>query len=735
MRRGRDAFGPGFIGVVLVLFLSATFVVSGQEAGPSDASINYNQYYRFPFSFGVDYANFFPTTELDASYRITNVGGNLRWPIPGLPLVQPELLGGATLFDSRDAAQPDRWDHTHGFAAAGLAVSHRLGKVLELGGRLYGGYSLATFPNVRTGESLTSPSLVAGAGLHIGLSPFFNFTIDLRPGLRYYRSQSALTKYDGVYWGVGASLNLRLGSDPDGGRELIRDIRFGEPQIEPLFAAMQSYYAENPVGSVTITNTADHALEAVEVSFFQRGFMDGPTPAALFEELGAGESREVAFPAVFNDEVFQIEGVTPLTGELTVAYQSRGRAAEQQTSVTYDLHDKTALTWDDDRKMGAFITPADSAIRNFASQIQAAGSEDEVGAVSEELQFAMQAYHAMGVRGMFYQPDPTSPFTQVQENTFMVDSVSLPRDTVVRQAGDCDDLTALYATILETVGVETAFVTTPGHIFVGVNTTVPAAEHGKVHPDPGMVMLVDGETWVLVEITLLGEGDFMEAWTTGMREFQAYRDDPEQRGFYETREAQQVYRPVGLRATERRIDLNQAEEMRARFVEDRDRLAGILLSEFRSRAEERGRGRDWQRYGIMAARFEQFAAAERAFTQAGTSPGGSPVEAQINIGSMYYLQEQYADALAAFTRAQELVNAAVDRGERVPRRTEVTLLLNLSKAHYELEQFEEAQSVYEQASRVDAGLAREYSYLAQVSSEGQARAAESGADILFLGDE
>ena len=659
-------------------------------------------------------------------------GGNVRWPVPALPSLQPKITVGTTIFRARNKEVAQTWDHNHWFVTGGLTVSHRFNKFIELGADAYGGYSVGLFANVSETASLTSPNLMAGGGFHIGISPFFNFTVDIRPTVRYYRSTSSLTKYDGLYWGVGASLNLRLGSDPDSGQSLIRAIQFGEPETQPLFAAMQSYYAQNPVGSVTITNTKNRPIEQVEVSFFQRGFMDGPTPAASLAALGPGESQEVEFPATFNNEVFQVEGVTPLTGEIIVTYRYQGRAAEQRTSVTYDLHDKTALTWDDDRKMGAFITPADSGIRSFASQIRSAGKAHEVSAVSSELQFAMQAYHAMATRGMFYQPDPTSPFTQVQENTFLVDNVSLPRDTVHRRAGDCDDLTALYATILETTGIQTAFVTTPGHIYVGVNTKVPAAEHEKVHPDASMVMLIDGETWVLVEITMLGKGDFLEAWTTGMREFQAYREQPEKRGFYETQEAQQVYRPVGLRSSERTIDLTEPAEMAELFLDDRDQLAGILLSDFRERAEERDRGRDWQRYGILSARFEQFGEAERAFTRAGDARGGSPVEAQVNIGSMYYLQERYAEAVGAFTQAQELAGAATNRGERVPRRTEVKLLLNLSKAHYELEQFEQAQDVYEQATRLDSDLAREYSYLAQVSGDGTSRATEAGQQRIFF---
>jgi transglutaminase-like putative cysteine protease len=34
------------------------------------------------------------------------------------------------------------------------------------------------------------------------------------------------------------------------------------------------------------------------------------------------------------------------------------------------------------------------------------------------------------------------------------------------RAGDCDDLSILYCSLLEAIGIRTAFVTIPGHIFM-----------------------------------------------------------------------------------------------------------------------------------------------------------------------------------------------------------------------------------------------------------------------------
>ena len=43
--------------------------------------------------------------------------------------------------------------------------------------------------------------------------------------------------------------------------------------------------------------------------------------------------------------------------------------------MSYELYDKTAIVWDDDAKAAAFITPADSALRNFANHLVKTGQD------------------------------------------------------------------------------------------------------------------------------------------------------------------------------------------------------------------------------------------------------------------------------------------------------------------------------------------------------------------------
>ncbi len=713
-----------FILIMVLILISTTLFAQ-------DAAINYNTHYRFPVSIGVEYQSLSPFAEYGSTFNIYEVSGALRVPIPPVPVLQPTLKFGMMAFDSRDPAEPEKWDNNQYFGMLGLLYSDRFSKNFEIGAELLGGYAHAVFLNLipELDKPVGVPNLLFEGGAHINLDPSYNFTIDIHPNVKYLYSLSPLKDFDGLIFGIGFSGHFRFGQDPDAPGAIIRSIRFDTVKFQPLFAAMQSYYAKHPVGKVKITNTEKSSITDVEVSFYQKGYMDSPTLAAKIPELKGGESREIGLLASFNDAVFKTEGVTPLTGEIIVKYKFRGKPAEQRESVSYDLHDKTALTWDDNRKVAAFITPADSALRNYSSFIRQACKNAVVAGFNEKLQIAMQVYHALGEIGVIYQVDPSSPFTKVQGNPMIVDSISLPRDTLKRITGDCDDLTVLFCSLLETVGIETGFITVPGHIYSVFNTGAPSRDYKKINPDREMSINVDGKLWVPVEITMIGRENFLTAWREAVKEWVRYKDDVDKRGFYRTKECQQVYRPVGLKETDLGLQYGDKNNIVTNFKKDMNELVGGVIKEYRVVAEKRGRKQDYNKLGVAYARYGQYGKAEEAFKKA-LQIDPSYIYAEVNLGNLKFLKAEYKEALAEFNRALDIFNKkGIGNSSGA-----LKVLLNISKTHYALKEYDKAKSYYEMAHKINPAKVERYAYLGEVSSsEGRGAAVESHEkDILFL---
>ncbi|GAH49847.1 unnamed protein product, partial [marine sediment metagenome] len=286
-----------------VLILWLLFFFAAALSFPQGQEINYNTYYRFPISFGAEYQSLSPFAAYGSLYNIFDISANVRWPIPTVPVLQPTVKFGWMRFDSQDLAEPLKWDHKHWYGALGLTFAHRFAKNFEIGGEALAGFSEAVFPNLLPEVgSVGSTNLLFEAGVRISLNPSFNFNIDVHPNLKYLLSLGPLKDFNGFIFGIGFSAAFRFGQDPDATGAIIRSIRFEELEVPALFAAMQSYYVKNPIGKVTITNTEKHAISDVEVSFYQAGYMDSPTPAASIPELSGGESREIPLYASFNQE-------------------------------------------------------------------------------------------------------------------------------------------------------------------------------------------------------------------------------------------------------------------------------------------------------------------------------------------------------------------------------------------------------------------------------------------------
>ncbi len=691
-RQGRAVFG-------LLVFLVGLPLAAQQE--PADL----NRLYRYVLSLGAEYQSISPFGDYDVEYSsFYDLSAILRLPMPFLPSLYSFLQGGTIQFVA--ARADERWRHNHWYATLGVGLANRFSKNFEVGAELGLGASEAVFPLLDPAGPRGSPTLLASAGLRIALNPSYSLSLDVHPNVRYFHSLSALTRFNGFVLSVGVAGHYRFGEDPDAPRAIIRSVKFGEIRVPPLFAAMQSYYAQNPIATVSLSNVEKFPITDLQVSFFQAGFMDSPTKAAAIPLLGPGESRTVGLLASFNQQVFTTEGITPLTGEVIVEYLSRGKPARQVVPVSYDLHDKTALTWDDDRKVGAFVTAADSALRNYTSFVRQAAKEEVVPGFSEPLQIGMQVYYALKEIGCIYQVDPTSPFTAVQENPQRVDSISLPRDTLKRLSGDCDDLTVLYCALLETVGVESAFITVPGHIYAAFNSKVPSRDYRDVHPEKSVTLNIDGELWVPVEITMIGAEDFLAAWRKGAEEFGALDAEPDRRGFYRTRASQEIYRPVGLREVDLGLQYGSREAIVAAFRATVERLVDLVLEDYQSAAEQAGDKRQYNRLGIVCARYGRYAQAQKAFNTA-LSLDRNYLSAIVNLGNVFYLQSDYQSALRSFHRVERYLE---EQGEtELP--VYATLLLNLARCYYELENYDRATGYFQRVRALNPSLIEGYTYL------------------------
>ena len=133
---------------------------------------------------------------------------------------------------------------------------------------------------------------------------------------------------------------------------------------------------------------------------------------------------------------------------------------------TLRIYDRNALIWDDTNKAAAFVMPKEPAVLMMSNQINSFVKSRVNRAIDANLQTGMALHDALRLLNIAYVSPPLTSYAVQSENKTAIDSVKFPLETLLYRSGDCSDLSILYCSLLESVQIETAFITIPGHIFM-----------------------------------------------------------------------------------------------------------------------------------------------------------------------------------------------------------------------------------------------------------------------------
>ncbi|WP_283742740.1 tetratricopeptide repeat protein [Sideroxydans sp. CL21] len=286
-------------------------------------------------------------------------------------------------------------------------------------------------------------------------------------------------------------------------------------QLRDVFSNSYKIYERDGIGQIKLTNNTNKTMERLKVTFQLRDFMDFPTETKL-DKLLPGESAEVALKAVFNNSILTITEDSSVQAMIEASYFDDGKRVAFNKNPTVNVYEKHRLTWDDQDRYAAFITPKDPPVMSLVRSVVTQFKETK-----DQTQLAAVVFDMLGVYGMTYIPDPTNPYQITSGKVDTVDYVQFPRETLERKSGDCDDLVALYSAALESMGIDTRVLEVPGHMFMMFSAGILADDDGYTMDN--MYVIYEGRLWIPVETTLLGSA-FVPAWEKGAATYYKWKD-------------------------------------------------------------------------------------------------------------------------------------------------------------------------------------------------------------------
>jgi tetratricopeptide (TPR) repeat protein len=314
-----------------------------------------------------------------------------------------------------------------------------------------------------------------------------------------------------------------LFSEKGGGGERPAPLLITEATLPSLFPSLMLHYAATPVGAVTVKNPLAQAAQMVRASVSIPRFMDYPAEAPAVASLAPGASESFALTLPLNRSVLELQEDMAVQAKIDVAWGQGGAEQTLSRIVITTIHRNTALTWDDTSKIASFVTPNEEVVNGFARRALAPAGEEKRFLLSSKLFQAMRICDALGAHGITYVEDPSSPISKSLGKTEVVDTVQLPRTTLFNRAGDCDDTTALLCSALEAIGVRTAILTTPGHIFLAFDSGEPAESGQLLADETHEIIARGGAAWIPIETTTPLQKGFLAAWAAGSELVRKYR--------------------------------------------------------------------------------------------------------------------------------------------------------------------------------------------------------------------
>ena len=555
------------------------------------------------------------------------------------------------------------------------------------------GWHFSTVDLDATGKSENSNGFMmrGKGGIVIPATSSLSFRLETSYGFCFLKP----TPFSSIGFTLGASYNF----SGDYGNQISSTeaaVKIVHRNLKELYAIRYKQYNSQGIGTLSIKNTGDEPLYNIRIDTDIEDVTSESRSTEPVKTLSPGETRTLFVPVSITDKILSITENGESSVRFRVVFGSSDSKYYYKEMSKILMYNKNAITWDKTERLGSFIMPRDASVSSYGRRVLSSVNHSAGKGISNKIFTAMVLFDSLNAGGLSYVSDPRNTFSQTSSGNTAIDYVQLPGETLSKKAGDCDDLTVLYASLLESVGISTAIITVPGHVFLMFNSEVIDTSACEVSDNPRDYVIREGTVWIPVEVTMVREG-FYTAWKEGAT-------GKEHAGFacIDTLKAWEEFPPAD-NETDISIDSPAGDVLGSCIKNDMDKIRENLFDKKVKQLKEvlaaNGNAfRTWNELGVTYGRFNMLNEAEECFKKA-VSINPSYYHATCNLGNIAMLRKDYAAAAGYYKKALSL------NGE------DINAMINYARALYEMKQYDEASALYKKVILKNPGVGARYGYL------------------------
>jgi len=212
-------------------------------------------------------------------------------------------------------------------------------------------------------------------------------------------------------------------------------------ESDGIFPARFGHYLDHPFARVLLRNEGDRVARGVKVRVSIPGLAE---PVETSDrEIQPQETLVIPVLGVFDRARMEAQSTTEaVVARIEVEYRVDDLTQARSTGRPVLVHERHAMDWSVDQgaSVAGFVDGHASSARRISRAVQAElnGLDDQRSPI------ALPAAVSLAMAGLTYSHDPKSPFRPDK-----LDFVQFPDETFAEGAGDCDDLSVAFASVVE----------------------------------------------------------------------------------------------------------------------------------------------------------------------------------------------------------------------------------------------------------------------------------------------
>jgi len=272
--------------------------------------------------------------------------------------------------------------------------------------------------------------------------------------------------------------------------------------VEDIFHSYLLQYREKGAGQLILKNTSSNSLSNFNVRYM---INDKVVGTLSLSKINLNE--ELSLPVKIDVIPGNLNKYSQIKAEIKYSINNRQKQFTSYTPMI--IHNKNSISWKRPLSIGAFINPESTSLRKLVSSALSYPKAKEL--LTDQLKIVAAIYSSFWHKPMVYVEDPV-----IVNKDHDIDTVQSSFETLKRMAGDCDDLTVLLASLLESAGIATAVIVTPNHVLLAAESGALAGGHIIFDLPESAFIQIDGALYIPIETTLIGSS-FTDAWLKGIR--------------------------------------------------------------------------------------------------------------------------------------------------------------------------------------------------------------------------